>query len=78
MILAPSPGVPYKLYNLMTQIVFGFSSNSTSNQYYNNGIMLVRKNYDYLLYLCDEISRRLPSYKFNILTRDPYVWVSTG
>ncbi len=78
MILAPSPGVPYQLYNLMTQIVFGFSSNSTSNEYYNNGIMLVRKNYDYLLYLCDEISRRLPTYKFNILTRDPYVWVSTG
>ena len=78
MILAPSPGVPYQLYNLMTQIVFKFSSNSTSNEYYNNGIMLVRKNYDYLLYLCDEISRRLPTYKFNILTRDPYVWVSTG
>jgi len=78
MILAPSPGVPYQLYNLMTQIVFGFSSNSVANQYYNNGIMIVKKNYDFLLYLCDEITRRLPNYSFNILTRDPYVWVSTG
>ena len=60
MILAPSPpGVPYQLYNLMTQIVFGFSSNSTSNEYYNNGIMLVRKT---MITCCIYVMRYLGVY----------------
>ena len=70
-----SSGIPYKWCNIITKLLFDFV---VEMDYVNNGIMLVKKNHHFLLYLCDEISKRLPNYSFNILTRDPYVWVSTG
>ena len=70
-----SSGIPYKWCNIITKLLFDFV---VEMDYVNNGIILVKKNHKFLLYLCDEISKRLPRYKYNYLTRDPYVWVSTG
>ena len=45
-----SSGIPYKWCNIITKLLFDFV---VEMDYVNNGIILVKKNHHFLLYLCD-------------------------
>ena len=82
MMVAPAPKeIPFDFYNKMTKYIFKFDVTET-DRYINNGIIIANKNHGFFLYLCDEIQRRFKDYKYGFvtkyITRDGYVWVSTG
>ena len=82
MLVVPAPKeIPFELYNTLSNFFFKFKVTET-DRYINNGTIVAKKNHNFFLFLCDEIARRLPKYKYNFITkyisRDGYVWTSTG
>jgi len=73
--------IPFDIYNTLTKFFFKFEITET-DRFINNGIIIAKKNHGFFLFLCDEISRLITTYKYNALTKyitsDGYVWVSTG